>query len=366
MNHRRRGRKQELEGSVDIGIPRHKVSGLVTVGRLGVVSAVILSAIAVGVANGAAQESSAKAKTAVSIALDWTPNADNEGVFVAQKLGYFAAAGLSVTIVPYGKTAPDTLVASGRTNFAIAATEGDALEDFAQGDPVTSVMTIVQRDPTVLVYLANTKRVTSPAYFCGKTNGGPGDPSEYAEVQTMLDTAAGHHCAYKNVVLGSDAAVAIAAHKIDFSILFYSDVIQAKAEGISLGGFSPQKYGMPQNYGPVVLGNDSFLAAHKAVAKAFVQAVAKGFSYVQKNPVNGAAILYEMNPNASTKAADTTETVAEAKSYLLSPSGKIGVQSLATWKSYGAWEIKRNLLTNGSGHPIKSLNYTAHVTNAYL
>ena len=85
----------------------------------------------------------------------------------------------------------------------------------------------------------------------------------------MLDTAARHHCTYKNVVLGSDAAVAIVAHKIDFSILFYSDVIQAKAEGISLGGFSPQKYGMPQNYGPVVLGNNSFLASHKSIAKVF-------------------------------------------------------------------------------------------------
>ena len=82
--------------------------------------------------------------------------------------------------------------------------------------------------------------------------------------------------------------------------------------------------------------------------------------------MSGAAILYEMNPNASTKAADTTETVAEAKSYLLSPSGKIGVQSMATWEPYGAWDIKRNILTNGSGHPIKSLNYAAHVTNAYL
>ena len=196
-------------GRIGSRLPRRRARGVLAVGRLSVVGAVILGATAYGVGQGAAQGVTAKSKTAVSIALDWTPNADNEGVFVAQKLGYFSAAGLSVTIVPYGKTAPDTLVASGRTNFAIAATEGDALEDFAQGDPVTSVMAIVQRDPTVLVYLASTKGVKSPAYFCGKINGGPGDPSEYAEVQTMLNTAAGHHCTYKNVVLGSDAAVAI-------------------------------------------------------------------------------------------------------------------------------------------------------------
>ena len=147
MNHRRQGEQQVPGGSTAVGIPRRRAGGLVTVGRLGAVGAVILSAVAVGVGQGVAQVASAKTMAAVSISLDWTPNADNEGVFVAQKLGYFASAGLSVTIVPYGKTSPDTLVASGRTNFAIAATEGDALEDFAQGNPVTSVMAIVQRDP---------------------------------------------------------------------------------------------------------------------------------------------------------------------------------------------------------------------------
>ena len=344
-------------------------SRLIKPAKLVIIAAMATLAVAVagcGSSGSSAATTSGQSLKPVSIALDWTPNADNEGVFAAQHLGYFKAAGLHVTIVPYGQTAPDTLVASGRTDFAITATEGDALADFAQGMPVTSVMAVLERDPTVLVYAASTKGATSPAYFCGKINGGPGDPSEYAEVQTMLDTAAGHRCSYKNLVLGTAASQAIAAKRIDFSILFFSDVIEAKAQGINLATFSPQNYGMPQNYGPLVLGNNSFLKSNPAAAKAFIGALAKGYAYIAKNPVKGAQILYEMNPSAVNKNAAITETVAEAKSYLLDPQGRIGYQSTTTWQTYSHWMIQHRLLKNSSGQPVSSLNVIHHFTNQYV
>ena len=48
--------------------------------------------------------------TPVSIALDWTPNTNHIGLFVAQAEGYYAEAGLDVTILPYSDTAAGTPV----------------------------------------------------------------------------------------------------------------------------------------------------------------------------------------------------------------------------------------------------------------
>src|SRR5258705_11825620 len=49
------------------------------------------------------------ARDHVSVALDWTPNTNHTGIYVAQKLGYYAAAGISLEILPYASTAPETL-----------------------------------------------------------------------------------------------------------------------------------------------------------------------------------------------------------------------------------------------------------------
>ncbi|MGH6657585.1 MAG: ABC transporter substrate-binding protein, partial [Actinocrinis sp.] len=38
----------------------------------------------------------------VTLALDWTPNTNHTGIYVAQQLGYFKAAGINLQLVPYG------------------------------------------------------------------------------------------------------------------------------------------------------------------------------------------------------------------------------------------------------------------------
>jgi len=40
------------------------------------------------------------ARDTVSVALDWTPNTNHTGIYVAQKLGYYSAAGIDVKILP--------------------------------------------------------------------------------------------------------------------------------------------------------------------------------------------------------------------------------------------------------------------------
>jgi len=49
----------------------------------------------------------------ISLALDWTPNTNHVGIYVAESLGYYEAAGLTVKLLPYAETAPETLVSKG-------------------------------------------------------------------------------------------------------------------------------------------------------------------------------------------------------------------------------------------------------------
>src|SRR5262249_22699956 len=79
----------------------------------------------------------------VRLALDWTPNTDHTGFYVAQANGWYRDAGVDLKILPYGTTAPEALIAAGQTDCGISFQ--DALTFAAAGGaPIVSVMAILQ------------------------------------------------------------------------------------------------------------------------------------------------------------------------------------------------------------------------------
>ena len=58
--------------------------------------------------------------TDVTICLDWTPNTNHTGLFVAAAKGYFEEAGLNVSIVQPPEDGAAALCAAGQAQFAVA------------------------------------------------------------------------------------------------------------------------------------------------------------------------------------------------------------------------------------------------------
>jgi ABC-type nitrate/sulfonate/bicarbonate transport system substrate-binding protein len=305
----------------------------------------------------------------VSVALDFVPNADNEGVFVAEKLGYFTKEGLKVTVIPYGQTPPTTLVAVGKSDFAIAATQALALFDFAAGDNVKAVFAVLQKTPTYYGYLASDTAVTSPKDLCGKTFGGFGYPSSTPVIQEMIYKAGGpRHCAFNTVTLGSSAYQAVDSGKVTFSIFFFSDIIEAQLHThADLKWFRPTQYGLPNDYAAIFLGNDAWMQGHRKQATAFVQAIKQAYEYIEKNPAQGARIEAQLNPNAVYLPAAIKSSKVMAKTFLLSPTGHVGVMKAKTWRGFTTFLYQAGVLENASGQPLSSpLNLSKYWTNQYV
>jgi ABC-type nitrate/sulfonate/bicarbonate transport system substrate-binding protein len=66
----------------------------------------------------------AQAAEKLTVALDWTPNTNHVGLYVAQAKGWFTDAGLDVEILPYTDTSSGTLVATGVAEFGILSAVG--------------------------------------------------------------------------------------------------------------------------------------------------------------------------------------------------------------------------------------------------
>ena len=78
------------------------------------------------------------------MALDWYPNSNHIGLFIAQEKGYFEEEGLDVTL--YTPVDPSTVlqtVGSGADDFGISY-QPDLLLARAQGVPVVAVVAMVQ------------------------------------------------------------------------------------------------------------------------------------------------------------------------------------------------------------------------------
>jgi ABC-type nitrate/sulfonate/bicarbonate transport system substrate-binding protein len=335
--------------------------------RLGLI--LLFGAAGLAACGASSSGGSSKGLSSVSIALDFIPNADNEGVFVAKRLGYFKDAGIDATIVPYGQTPPDTLASVGKVQFAIGDTESDVLFDFASGLKITSVMAILQTNPSFFGSLASNSSIRTPRDFCGQTYGGFGYPGDPAIIAAVIQGAGGpSHCTVKVVTLGSSAYQAVEAHRVGFSAFFFSDIIQAELQQHAhLRIFDENNYGVPNQYAALILGNNAWLAAHPALAHRFVHALVRAYQYIEHNPVGGARIEYEMNKSAVNLLVAERSSQVMAKSYLLSPSGQIGVQSPSVWQNFGNFLYHRGVFVNASGHKLTSdLNWAKFMTNKYL
>lgn len=106
----------------------------------------IVSMTACGSSKKSAEKKSKKLEE-ITFVLDWTPNTNHTGLYVAQKLGYFKDAGLKVKIVQPPEDGVYSLVASGKAQFGVGFQ--DTMASALVGDdamPIEAVATILQHN----------------------------------------------------------------------------------------------------------------------------------------------------------------------------------------------------------------------------
>jgi NitT/TauT family transport system substrate-binding protein len=94
---------------------------------------------------------------AVTLALNWFPEAEHGGFYAAQQHGYFAEEEVDIQILPGGPGAPVVQqVAAGRVAFGVTNAD-QVLLGREQGAPVVAVMTAMQESPRCIMVHASSK-----------------------------------------------------------------------------------------------------------------------------------------------------------------------------------------------------------------
>ena len=156
-------------------------------------TAVVMTAMMVALLASCTPESPAKDPIVeITLVLDWTPNTNHTGFYVALEKGYFEEEGLKVNIVQPPEDGATMMVASGQAQFGIDFQ--DYLPPVFTSEeeiPVTAVAALIQHNTSGIISLKE-DGIDSPKGLEGKNYATWDLPIEKAMMQNMWKTNLQH------------------------------------------------------------------------------------------------------------------------------------------------------------------------------
>lgn len=295
----------------------------------------------------------------VTMVLDWTPNTNHTGLYVALEKGYFKEEGLDVDIVQPSDGGATTLVATGKADFGISYQEEVTFAKTSEDPlPIKAIATIIQHNTSGFASPKD-KNITSPKDFVGKTYGGWGSPSEDAILDVVMQKYGAKFKDLKVVNVGDDDFFTAVKNNIDFMWIFEAWTgIEAKLQGMDLN-YMPLKDldKRLDYYTPVIISNEKLLNENPELAKKFLKATSKGYEYAIENPIEAANILVKYAPEINKDLA------IESQKYLANQykaeASRWGEMKDSVWDNYTNFLREYNVIN-------KDMKASEAYTNEFL
>jgi ABC-type nitrate/sulfonate/bicarbonate transport system substrate-binding protein len=153
----------------------------------------------------------------VTVQLDWTPNTNHTGVYVALAKGWYKEAGLKVQLLPYTDVSPIQSVANGHADVGFTFPPSVVFSRAAGLDVVT-VASVLQSSATQIAVL-DSSDIKRPRDFDGKVYAGFGEPYEEPILKTMIQSDGGKGN-FQTATLSTAAYDALYNKRADFTEIF--------------------------------------------------------------------------------------------------------------------------------------------------
>ena len=340
---------------ISVHTPPRAARILATAAALAAGALALAGCSAPGVAGSGSGSTTEPVREPITFALDWAPNTNHIGLYVAEAEGYFADAGLDVEILPYGSTPASQLVSAGEADFGIGGQSGVQMARTA-GLDVVSVYRITQTDTGRLVVLGDRDDLTRPKDLDGRTFGGFGAPLFGALASSTIQGDGGTGD-FEEVVLDTGAYEALSQHRIDFTLSVATwENLQMEIDGHPYRAWRYQDFGVPEQQSTGIISSDAYLAEHPEEAAAFVRAVARGYAFAVEHPDTAADVLIAANPDTLGTAENLVRRSAKLmaeEGYLVSAEREIGAVDPEAWDAFGAFLFAGGFLTDAEGKPVE-------------
>ena len=284
----------------------------------------------------------------ITLCLDWTPNTNHTGFFVADKLGYYEEEGIKISIVQPPEDGAELMTASGQAQFGISFQDSLA-PVFASEEPmeITAVCAIINHNTSGIISRKG-EGAHRPKGLENKRYSTWNGPVELAIVKEVTENDGGDYDKIElipNVV--TNEAEALRNKDTDAIWIFYAwagiacETAELDFDYFDFIDIDP----VFDYYTPVIVGNNKFLSENPDLARAFLRATKRGYEYAIENPEAAASILIKGDTTGSLLGSEELVTESQkwiAKQYVADGEA-FGVFDAERWNGFYSWLWKKGL-----------------------
>ncbi|MDJ0367909.1 ABC transporter substrate-binding protein [Hymenobacter sp. H14-R3] len=285
----------------------------------------------------------------LTIALDWTPNTNHAGLFLAQQQGLYAAAGLDVVLLsPESEayaTTPARRLLAGEADLAVASSE-TVLSYRTATTPVevTAVAALLQDDTSAIAVLA-ASGIERPAHLDGQVYASYQARFEDRIVQQLIRNDGGQgtlRLAYPPKLTIWDSLL---TGQVAATWIFQGwEGAQAHLAGVALRTFALGDYSIPYGYTPVLVSTNELLARKKESLTKFLHVTGRGYQLAAADVGAATQLLAQTGLAAFADTAFIGASLTLLQPHFLTESGEWGCMQLGKWQAFVQWLVAQGLL----------------------
>lgn len=285
----------------------------------------------------------------ITLCLDWTPNTNHTGFFVAMAKGYYEEAGIELTIVQPPEDGAELMTASGQAQFGISFQDTIA-PAYTSEEPlgVTAVAAVLQHNTSGIITRKGEGGAT-PKGLEGMRYSTWSGATELAMMKHIMESDGGDFdklTLLPNVV--TNEAEALKNKDTDAIWIFYAwagvscELSDLEFDYFNFTDIDP----VFDYYTPIIVANNEFLKTDAETAKSFLSATAKGYQYAIENPEEAAQILIDGDTTGS--LSDSSELVTASQKWIanqyIADAEKWGYIDSERWNRFYGWLYENKLI----------------------
>jgi ABC-type nitrate/sulfonate/bicarbonate transport system substrate-binding protein len=280
--------------------------------------------------------------TNIKVLLDWVPNTNHSGLYVALEKGFYEEVGLHIEIIQANEGGTSQLIGADQGTFGISYQE-EVTFAREKGIPVKAIATILQHNTSGFASPVE-KNIQSPKDFEYKTYGGWGSPVEIATLKALMEKYNANFETVDIATIGAVDFLTATQKVVDFAWIYYGwDGIAAEQKNIDLHFIDLGKeHESLDFYTPVIIANDDLILSNPDLIKKFLEATQKGYLFCIENPDEAANTLMKYTPESDPEIILASQKWVNE--YYIDPPTPWGYMEQQRWDLYTTWLYENELI----------------------
>jgi ABC-type nitrate/sulfonate/bicarbonate transport system substrate-binding protein len=290
----------------------------------------------------------------VTLILDWFPNTNHSGLYLARARGWYAQQGVEVDIqTSADPSASMKLVGANKAELGISYQPAVEIAR-AQGVPVVALL----QHNTAAYAAKASKNIARPKDFEGKRFGTSGLAQIEPTVRTVMKCDGADFAKVEMVNVGQRLSPSLLADQVDIVPMLPAwEGVELEQKGNQLRFISQRDFCVPDVYTILFMAGEQTLADKPEAVRRFLAATAQGYEHAARNPAEAAELLLKEVPQLDAQLVKKSQEILSGQ--YLAEAPRWGVMTLAQWKTHADWMWDNKLIA-------KPIDAAAAFTNDFL